>query len=91
MTFLHDLDLRMQYTLQTLQQILVLILQFSSKSHKVVTVDDPDVALVEIIKSKYDVFEKVDQFKLPHYKNRFYDDFSKKKRWDSGFHRNQLS
>jgi len=80
MAFLHPIDLRMRCTLQTLHQILVLILEYSSKSHKdAVTKNDPDVALAEIIKNNYNEFKKKKLLQEPHYKHFFYDDSSLEK------------
>jgi len=80
MAFLHPIDLRMRCTLQTLHQILVLILKYSSKSHKdAVTKNDPDVALAEIIKNNYNEFKKKKLLQEPHYKHFFYDDSSLEK------------
>jgi len=75
MAFLHHLDLRMRCTLQTLHQILVLILQYSSTNHNdAVTKNDPDVALAEIIKSKYNKFGNKKSLHKDPNKDYFYDD-----------------
>jgi len=77
---LHDLDLRMRCTLQTLHHILILILQYSSKNHKdAVTKNDPDVALAEIIKINYNKLGNKKSFHKDHNADYFYDDPSKKK------------
>ena len=81
MKSLHDLDLRMRCTLQTLHHILVLILQYSSTNHKdAVTVKNPDTALAKIIKCNYAKFKGKKALLKDHYKNYFYDDPSKKEK-----------
>ena len=78
MKSLHDLDLRMRCTLQTLHNVLVLILQYSSRNHKdAVTVNDADVALAEIINNKYVDVDFSKSFLGKHYKEVFYDDPSR--------------
>ena len=80
MVFLHDLDLRMRCTLQTLYRILVLLLQYSSKNHKdAVTINDPGVAFAEVIKSNYNKFKNKKGLHKDHYQNYFFDDPSKGK------------
>ena len=69
---IHDLDIRVKYTLQLLHQVLVLVLKFVIKNHKQ-CIDKVDLgkSLAEVLNKNQREFKKTKLFSDPNYKRHF--------------------
>ena len=77
---IHDLDIRVKYTLQLLHQVLVLVLKFVIKNHKHCS-DKVDLGkgLSEVLQKNFQDFKGTKLYKELNYKQHFIDSTNKLK------------